>query len=121
LVVFLSFVCSYAHQKQLVASFETLLTHSLFSEKTIVSWPFFCNVLQEFFCTHLLSEDFVEDKNVHGLASSDFEFIRTKFFGRANEVLLKRFVFVFKVWVFVRYAAMTRRPFSSLSVRSFSL
>lgn len=47
----------YAHQKQLVASFETLLTHSLFSEKPIVTWPFFCNVLQEFFCTHLMDDD----------------------------------------------------------------
>jgi hypothetical protein len=50
-------VCSYAHQKQLVASFETLLTHCLFGEKSIISWPFFCNVVQEFFCTHLQSED----------------------------------------------------------------
>ncbi len=75
----------YAHQKQLVASYEILLKHYIFRDKSSASWPSFSNALQEFFCARLLSDE-PGQRLVAGMSSGDLEYIRSKYYGRAAQV-----------------------------------
>ena len=74
----------FSHQKQLLATFQTLLKQYIFNpsglgEKSHVSWPHFVNTLQEFFCAQL---PVVGAELVAGLTSSDLQYVRNKFLGR---------------------------------------
>ena len=70
----------YSHQKQLVATYETLLRHYLFKsgQKVRITFPQFVNTLQEFFASQILSNR--AEKLVAGFTGSDLSYIRSKFF-----------------------------------------
>jgi hypothetical protein len=79
---------AYAHQKQLASSCEILLKHYTFREKQSVPWPSLCNSLREFFCArlHHRSEEPGATRSLVGLSAGDLEYIRSKFFGRAQQI-----------------------------------
>ncbi len=78
---------AYAHQKQLASSCEILLKHCTFRDKQSVSWPTLCNALREFFCARLHhAEEQRPARPVVGLSAGDLEYIRSKFFGRAQQI-----------------------------------
>jgi hypothetical protein len=77
---------AYAHQKQLASSCEILLKHYMFRDKQSVTWPTVCNTMREFFCARLHSEEPKPARSLAGLSAGDLEYIRSKFFGRAQQI-----------------------------------